>query len=600
MRVSRAILVVLVSALVLGYKLEARTQTPPAPAPSAESNSPLLVRFYYDDIRELDQLQSYDLWEHNDLLEKYVLGSTDYAGYLSLKARGWRVEVDSIAAAKHLTRAPRFNNLLDGYRTVEELYSDLVDLNASYPSLSQLVDYGASSCLSSGGCTTPGGDQLDGFPLRAIRVTNEQIPGSSAISDTTIVRGEKPVFFLMANVHAREISTPELAMRLLETLLSGHGYSADITWLVDHHEIWIVPMVNPDGHWLVELGESAGYGGTPFFQRKNANNDADDNGEPDCPMWPPTLFSQYGIDLNRNHSFAWGPPGSSGLACDQTYRGPVPASEPEVSQLEALIRMLIMDQRGSALDDPAPPDTKGLLITLHSFGNQILWPWGQTTNPAPNWMGLKAIGDKLASFSGYTSCQPSLCLYATNGAGDDWAYGELGIPAFTFEIGETFMPPFSEIGSQHWPDIGPALVYAGKIARAPYSLVHGPDLFDLEVTPIAGNPLQVNLQGVSSDYANGGNPIKTVVFSIDQPVWEDGAALLPLTPADGAFDSAIEPFGGIISLEGLTGGSHMLFAQAQDDAGNWGAVSATFLQVDWEPTSFSFLPGVAGSAPVSH
>jgi hypothetical protein len=39
----------------------------------------------------------------------------------------------------------------------------------------------------------------------------------------------------MANIHAREITTPELAMRFLDLLLEDYGFDADITWLVDYH-----------------------------------------------------------------------------------------------------------------------------------------------------------------------------------------------------------------------------------------------------------------------------------------------------------------------------------------------------------------------------
>jgi len=156
-----------------------------------------------------------------------------------------------------------------------------------------------------------GGETLPGFPLLAMRVTNENRPGSSIINGENIAMGSKPVFFLMANIHAREITTPEIAMRFLEQLLDGYGNDPDVTWLVDHHEIWIVPTVNPDGHWLVELGETPAYDGPPFYQRKNANNDADNDGMPDCSAWPPGEAAQPGIDLNRNHSFEWDQGGTS-------------------------------------------------------------------------------------------------------------------------------------------------------------------------------------------------------------------------------------------------------------------------------------------------
>ena len=190
------------------------------------------------------------------------------------------------------------------------------------------------------------------------------MPGGSTIAGESVTRGQKPVFFLMANIHAREITTPEIAMRFLDLLLDGYGSDADVTWLVDYHEIWIVPTANPDGHWLVELGEQEEYGGLPFYQRKNAKQANLIDGVADCSTWPPSGGDHYGVDLNRNHSFGWGGDGSSGEPCSPVFRGAEPASESEVAQLEAVVRALVPDQRGPEMDDPAPDDTTGLFLSL--------------------------------------------------------------------------------------------------------------------------------------------------------------------------------------------------------------------------------------------
>ncbi len=450
------------------------------------------------------------------------------------------------------------------------------EMNQASPQLTEVFDYGRSHCLVEGGCVTLGGDTLPGFPLRALRVTNELVPGSSTINGTTITRGIKPIFILIANIHAREITTPEIAMRYLETLLDEYDSEADISWLVDHHEIWVIPTVNPDGHWLVELGENPDYGSLPFYQRKNAQNDGNNDGEPDCAIWPPASFGQYGIDLNRNHSFGWGPPGSSSEPCDLTFRGLSAASEPEVASLEDLIRALIPDQRGASLTAPAPDDTTGLLITLHSYSNLVLWPWGNLESLAPNYVGLKAIGDKFATYNGYLSCQPVYCLYLTNGSSDDWAYGELGIPAFTFELGDEFMPPYAEIDNRQWPDNAPALFYAAKIARTPYLTAHGPDSLSLVVSG-SGSPLTIT--ATIDDRDNGGNIVASGVYSVDTPPWQDNIVLTPLLPVDGVFDAAVEEVIGSLNTSNLLSGRHVLFIQGTDTAGNTGAISAEYFEV---------------------
>ena len=542
------------------------------------SADPLVIRIYYDKIGDLAALQSFDVWEYNNLQEQYVLAVVDRAGYETLMDRGWTVAIDSEqqqAVTRNLSVGAGF---FGGYRTIAEIHDDLATINTAAPNLTEIVTYGQSYCQTIGGCRTPGDDDLPGYPLLALRITNEDMPGSSIINGGTITRGTKPIFFLMANIHAREITTPNIAMRFITYLLDGYDVNADATWLIDHREIWVVPTANPDGYKLVELGLKESYGGSPFYQRKNANNDADRDGQMDCPVWPPSKDEpqQFGIDLNRNHSFGWGPPGSSNQPCDMTYRGPSKASETEVHALEELVRTLIPDQRAAELTAPAPQDTTGILITLHSFSNLVLWPWGNTGMPAPNRDDLKAIGDKLASYNNYLSCQPTHCLYATNGSTDDWAYGELGIPAFTFEIGDQFMPPYTEIDTVQWPENRPALIYTAKIARTPYMTIHGPDALDLVIVEDAQSPV---LHAIIDDRLNGGEIVSAVVYSIDIPPETNEAALYPLTATDGAFDSASEAVSANVDLSGIAPGRHILFVRGQDAGGNWGAISAIFIDV---------------------
>lgn len=544
---------------------------------------PTLARVYYDDVDDLWRLQDYDVWENN-LDERYVLAAVDAAAVATLRAQGWRVVVDENATAVVPTAVaaqPFFN----GYRTVDQLYADLRQINAAYPELTELVTYGESYCRQQGGCTTQGGERHPGFDLLALRVTNENVAGASTIGATTVTRGSKPIFFLMANIHAREITTPELAMRFLDWLVAGYGVDPEATWLVDWQEIWIVPTVNPDGHWLVELGTQPPYNGAPFYQRKNANQDADGNGRIDCLRWPPDAGIHYGVDLNRNHSFGWGWAGSSGMPCSVAYRGEAPASEPEVAQLEHLISSLIPDQRGAGLGDAAPADTTGILISLHSYSDLVLWPWGYTADPAPNYDGLKAIGDRLASFNGYRSCQPAACLYGASGTTDEWAYGELGIPAFTFEIGRQFMPPYAEIDAQQWPENAPALRYAAAIARTPYLTVHGPDVVNVQT---AVGETAITLRAGVDDRRSGGQAVAEVAYTVDKPIWAAGAAPQPLTAVDGRFDSVAESAVATLPLESLTPGRHTIFVYGRDANGRWGAPGVTFVDVQFKVSGTSY------------
>ena len=547
-------------ALVLGAALAIPAAAAAVPdAQGTLPTGPFVARVYYAHISDLDALAGYDMWETNNLVLRYVLVSMDRGIWDDLRMQGWRLEVDPDATAMlHPdVKFGRGDSFSGGYRTVAELQADLASINAANPIITDLVDYGDSWCKTGGGCMTPGGDFSPGWDLQAIRVTNEAIPGP------------KPVYFLVANVHAREITTPELAMNMLDWLITGYGTNADVTWIVDHQETWIVPSINPDGHWIVELGALPQYGGTPFMQRKTANDSAF------CATWPPNSFSHYGVDGNRNHSFNWNTGGSTSAACDQTYRGVSAASEPETSALEALVIAHVPDQRGPLPSNAAPATTQGILITMHSYGGLVLWPWGNTTQAAPNKTGLKAIGDKLATYNGYQSCQPPTCLYAVSGNTDDFSYGVLGIPSFTIEVGTQFMPPFSQIASIQWPGNGPALQYAAKIARTPYKMVNGPDALNVAAAASGTNRI---ITATLDETKNGGQTVKGAVYFLDTPQWKAGIKK-PMQPADGAFNSTVEGATVTISTVGLTPGQHIVWVYGQDSALNIGPPAAVFFTV---------------------
>jgi hypothetical protein len=328
-----------------------------------------------------------------------------------------------------------------GYRTLDTIYSQLSSYASTYPQLAELVDYGDSYAKTVGGLDTPGGDHLAGFDLLAIRVTNESV-------------GPKPRLFIMASMHARELPPTEIAMRFLDWLLTGYGVNADATWIVDNRAVWIVPIANPDGRWMVELGTKPPYSSTPFRWRKNTNPSYGGG------AWPPTFYEHFGVDLNRNHSFKWG--GGAKNPEAWSYRGPGPASEPETVALENFVRSLFPDQRGPNITDKAPDDTTGVLLSLHTGMEAVLWPWCYSTNLAPNHDGLSVIGQKLAALNGTKTLNCGI-----SGSTDDFAYGELGIAAFTIELLKPHDPGQATVQSV-WNRNLPALIHAAKIADAPY------------------------------------------------------------------------------------------------------------------------------------
>lgn len=332
-----------------------------------------------------------------------------------------------------------------GYRTASAHLARLTEVARKFPALTSVVDYGDSWLKVRG---------RGGRDLKAICITKKKAGDCALRPDSP-----KPRFVFMAQVHAREIASGEVAQRYIDLLTTGYGGNAEVTAILDITEVWVIPVANPDGVDIVSSG-----GNYPRLQRKNANNTKGNCGVPD-----------NGIDLNRNSTFMWGVgDGSSPAPCDQDYRGTAAGSEPEVRSMQRLFRQLFPDQRGPNLSDPAPATTRGTMITMHSYGNMIIVPWGFNGQNSPNNTALRALGRKFAAFNGYVIGTGAQAVgYNASGVTDDFTYGALEVASFTFEIGPQsgscggFFPKWSCVDSMLWPKNKGALLAAAKAAKAP-------------------------------------------------------------------------------------------------------------------------------------
>ena len=518
----------------------------PRAAPQTSGQQTVVARVTLKNRQDVEQFVALgvDLLEMRQGDDLFILTTPEQVA--ELRAKGWAIAIDK-TQSDLVNQQQKTNTFSGGYRTIAEMVALLNSRASSYPNLAEVFTYGQSwEKVHSGG--TAGRD------LFGITLTNRQIAGP------------KPTFFLMAAIHARELTTSELALRFMDYLLTNYGTDGDITWLLDEHKIVIVPAANPDGRVIAEQG---------FYQRKNTNNTYTTG----CAN-PPTAANQYGVDLNRNSHFKWGtinPPTEP--RCGQTYPGPTVASEPETSAMENLVRSLFPDQRGPLDTDPAPLTTTGFFLTLHSYSNLVLWPWGWTTQPAPNATALTMIGQKFASYNSFTPMQ-STGLYPTSGTTDDWAYGELGIPAMTFEVGPEsgscggFFPPFSCLdggsGGSFWPRNLPAFIYAARIARTPYQLALGPSPETATATSTGTGQFEIRTQ-LNEQY-NGNQSVAGAEYYIDTPPWRGGTGIAML-PLDGSFNANIET--ATATLSGLNG-RHLIYMRGRDALGNWGPVRGVF------------------------
>ena len=556
----RRFLSVFVLAVILATIPIAAVQAtvPVATRSSAPADRVLVVRIYYADPADLAALSArLDVWAVYPK-EGYLEAGVTSAEYLSLLAKGYRVEIDAARTTKYNQPTLALPGQVDSipgyacYRTVEETFADAQSLATAHPTLAQWIDVGDSwEKITLGG--------LPGYDMLVLKLTNQNAPGP------------KPKFFVMSSMHAREYAPAELNMRYAEYLISNYGVDPDVTWLLDYNEIHLLLQANPDGRKHAETGVS---------WRKNTNNNYCANTD------------SRGADLNRNYPFYWGGSGSSGVQCNETYRGPTPASEPETQAVIAYVQSQYPDLR--PIDDlttPAPITTSGVFLDLHSYSELVLWPWGFTNGLAPNATALQTLGRKFAYFNNYTP-QQSIGLYPTDGTTDDFAYGTLGVPAYTIEMGTDFFQDCPTFDNTIVPGNLPALLYAAKAARRPYQTPAGPDALSVSATPtttVAGALVTINASANDTRYKAGeGEPTQNIAaarYTIDVPSWATGVISYPLAATDGTFNSSIESITAQLNTAGLAPGRHSVFVEAQDASGNWGVPTAVFIWVSAAPDS---------------
>ena len=248
-----------------------------------------------------------------------------------------------------------------------------------------------------------------------------------------------------------------------------------ITELVNNYEIWIVPLINPDGYSYDREDPSR-------FWRKNLRDNNDDN----------VIDSCDGVDPNRNYPFEWNTVGSSNNPCSQVYHGPEDNldddndgsinedpedlnhtdddndglfdedrdggfSEPETQAIQHLIWRLDsydwvsnpwdVNKTGASDSWPSIQDyrtekhdgnhTLFSAISYHAYGEYFDWPWAHTTVPSPDDQKMRYYGERLQNLTGYSNWKDE-GGYLVGGDSNDWLYGNQGIFAYLAEVnGET-------------------------------------------------------------------------------------------------------------------------------------------------------------------
>ncbi len=274
---------------------------------------------------------------------------------------------------------------------------DLSRLASFYPDLAKLETLNYSTRLA--------------LPLLALK-----------ISDNVSEREDEPRLLFNGNHHAAEIIGPEICLFLAESLLGQYEQNPEIKRYVDSLEIWILPMVNPDGHWIIEEDIDT------LWRKDLRDNDSNR-----------IINLDYdGVDLNRNYDFLFdnGNPDPS----SREYRGPFPFSENEIRVIRdlAIRERFLIDVCYHSDIDPRR-------------GEYVYFPWLWGNNRSPDYFHLQTIACSLAAnLINDQNTGTYSYIYGRaedGGLARNWLYYALGVFSFTIEVSKGYRPPEFRVDS---------------------------------------------------------------------------------------------------------------------------------------------------------
>lgn len=290
---------------------------------------------------------------YNDHAVAYVV-PTEYDRLVDL---GFKCEVLIDDLNKHYKNFWDNRDEYHSYQEIIDLMDSLVD---AFPAICSKTVYGTS---------------VEGRELSALK-----------ISDSVSTDENEPEVMFDGGIHGDEIGTSENCIRFARMLCVEYGSDSTVTDLIDSREIWIYPMVNPDG-------------------RVNMSR-----------------YNSIGVDLNRDWGYMWDGWGNSYGA---------------YSQVES-----------KALRECMYENQFVVHTTYHSGTEYISCPWSYRSSFAPDKTHIDYLASVYSSTSGYgnmTYGQGNTGMYAINGSTKDGNYGMMGSVSWSMEISYDKQPPTSQI-----------------------------------------------------------------------------------------------------------------------------------------------------------
>ncbi|XP_052575988.1 carboxypeptidase A1 [Peromyscus californicus insignis] len=228
----------------------------------------------------------------------------------------------------------------------------------------------------------------------------------------------RPAIWIDTGIHSREWVTQASGVWFAKKITEDYGQDAAFTAILDNMDIFLEIVTNPDG----------------FAYTHKTNR-----------MWRKTRSRTQGslcvgADPNRNWDAGFGLAGASSNPCSDTYHGKFANSEVEVK---------------SIVDFVTNHRNIKAFISIHSYSQLLLYPYGYTSEPAPDKEELdqlaKSAVTALTSLYGTKYKYGSIIdtIYQASGSTVDWTYSQGIKYSFTFELRDTglrgFLLPASQI-----------------------------------------------------------------------------------------------------------------------------------------------------------
>lgn len=271
-----------------------------------------------------------------------------------------RVQADQIPVIESL--ALKYEIILDDASREIELLAETVDI-AAFHNYQDVTDELAQAAIDHPDITylTSYGQSVQGREIWAIKIT-----------DNPEVEEDEPEVRIVGAHHGNELMSVEIPLEMVHYLTDNYGSDPYVTSLVNEREIWIVPLVNPDGR--------------EAYSRYNAN----------------------GYDLNRNYGYMWESGWNGGTG---------PFSEPETKA----IRQLSIENNFV------------LSLSFHTSGDVINYVWNYSPNPTPDESLIKYLSEGYGSYNTYWVTN-GWDWYETHGDTNDFSFGCRSDMDWTIEV----------------------------------------------------------------------------------------------------------------------------------------------------------------------